>query len=688
MIFPILNVALVTDHDLVLVRHRTKKLAALSGITGQDQNRLVTATSEIARNILLYAGRGRARFEIADHGHGQILKLTLEDNGPGIPDIHHVLHEKVISSTGLGIGIRGAKKLVDLFDIESTPGKGTTVQLGKSIPSSRARISSKEIASWMSELETEAPVSAVDELQQQNQQLLQALEQLQSYQNMLEERTLQIEAADRMKSEFLANISHEIRTPINAIIGIGRMLGRTNLEKEQRRLVALLHDSGETLLRLINDILDLSKIEAGKLVLEESCFDLHELITTTADMMQTQALERGLSVRCSVTMDTPRLVLGDWFRIRQVLLNLLSNAIKFSSKGHVVVQVSRGPDTTGDITSVRFSVMDKGIGISEEQQKRLFQPFVQLDGANDRKYGGTGLGLSICKRLVEMMGGQIGVLSEMDRGSTFWFHLPLTVANSREETCEPIQRLAEPLLGRGRVLLVEDHPVSRMVAAAELEELGMFVSEAEDGRQAVEMASGINFDLILMDCQMPGIDGFEATRLIRENEKKRGRRVPIVAMTASAMDRDRDRCLACGMDDFVGKPFEIQELKSVIERWCLPVTQESSPVNIEFLSKRYRGQRLPAIVQAFLEDTEHAIKSLQKHFGNGDCAEIAKLAHQLSGSCGLLYASELQDLFSELEQAAKENATQQIADILQELPASFDRARSFLDGYTSHSIPS
>jgi two-component system, sensor histidine kinase len=426
------------------------------------------------------------------------------------------------------------------------------------------------------------------ELYQSNEALRKASNDLHSE---VERQTLQLRqalhqagSATRAKDEFLANLSHEVRTPLSAIMGLADLLKKTPLNDEQQSYLQLMQTSSAALLELLNDVLDFSKIEAGQLSLESVAFSLLQWADDTVSPHSLQAKSKGLMVHLDVDPSLPDRIAGDPGRLRQVLVNLLSNAIKFTQTGAIHVKLMRLPARATDIPEVinlGVKVRDSGIGMSPEQQERIFDAFTQADTSTTRRYGGTGLGLAICQRLVKAMGGKLSVISKPGEGSEFRFFVPVRKAAEVDRVMTVPDELGGQHWQGLHVLVAEDQPINQLLIRKLLEGAGCQLQIVSDGRQAVEQAQQKAFDLILMDLQMPNMDGMSATTEIRKADAKLGRYTPVIALTAHALPGDQERCLAAGMDGYVSKPVSMEALnacsRAVLakDRLTLPLLADS-----------------------------------------------------------------------------------------------------------------
>jgi PAS domain S-box-containing protein len=442
------------------------------------------------------------------------------------------------------------------------------------------------------------------------------------------------ESASQTKSDFLASMSHEIRTPMNAIMGIADLLAQTQLSATQDKYVQIFRRAGENLLNLINDILDLSKVEASQLELERTGFSLKEQTEIAMEMVAARAHEKGLILSCDIAPDVPDGVIGDPTRLRQVLMNLLGNAIKFTASGTVSLRVESDGDPLS-ATSLRFSVKDTGIGIPDEKQARVFERFTQADSSTTRRFGGSGLGLTISKRLVELMGGRIWVDSKVAMGSTFSFVLPLDVETSSPRADAVTEGASAELpLAPLRILLTEDSPDNCTITLAYLEGTPYTVDVAENGASACEMFRAAKYDLVLMDRQMPVMDGLEATRIIRAWEDLNGRTpTPIIALTASALKGDREMCMAAGCTAFLTKPIRQAVLLQAIREHTsnvavAPGSDGASPPIRSTLSAERLALQSPRYLANCRENAEKMQVALDLH----DLETVATLGHNLAGS--------------------------------------------------------
>jgi CheY-like chemotaxis protein len=502
------------------------------------------------------------------------------------------------------------------------------------------------------------------------------------------------EAGSRAKSEFLPTMSHEIRTPLNGVLGAADLLQTTTLDEEQKDFVAILKNSGRTLMATINEILDFSKIEAGRLTLESTAFAPVALAEEVCALLRPQAVEKGLLLQLDCASDLPACLQGDPYRIRQVLLNLLSNAVKFTHAG--LIDVELGWRTAGPgMVLLRLSVRDTGIGVAPEVQDRLFSPFTQVEASITRRYGGTGLGLTIAKSLVEAMGGRIGLVSAKGDGACFWVELVLPVCPAVQLPTQQDHAARDAAVGvalqfRGRVLLAEDNPVNQQVAEQILLRQGVEVVCAENGRIAVERFAAEHFDLVLMDMQMPEMDGLEATRAIRALQAgSEASPIPIVALTANVQGEDRAHCLAAGMNDFITKPVRVRDVALVLLRWlgqgavvgplpekldtALETTADTnSRTALPVLDTRVftelteaTGMQSGELIGMLFADLERMAGELQAANLQQDCAAMHHVAHTVKSLSAQLGAKKLSAIAHAIEHAAR-NA--QLAACAENLP--------------------
>ena len=563
----LLTVQITRDEDVVLARQRARQVADALGFDGQDQTRIATAVSELARNVARYAGRGAVEFALDIDGH--TLAITVSDSGPGIPHLGSVLAGTYRSGTGMGMGITGARRIMDGFEIRSAQGTGTVIRMGKYLPRRRNLPTRQEVSRVLDALAQQTPSSSLmDEVQEQNHELLSTLEELRQRQedltrlnaelqdtnrgvlalySELDEKAEHLRRADEMKSRFLSNMTHEFQTPLNSILALTRLLlDRVDgdLNSEQEKQVRFIREATQDLSELVHDLLDLAKVEAGKITLRPTTFSIQELFGALRGLMRPVQTNEAVALVFENADHLPPLF-TDEGKVSQILRNYISNALKFTERGEVRVSAAAEGDGT-----VTIRVADTGIGIAEADQDRLFHEFGQVPNLLQAKVRGTGLGLSLSKRLAELLGGSVGVTSALGEGSTFWVRMPMTAPGF-----EPPIFAAAPVAVRPKdvplALVIDDEQTARYLLRRYLTAIGCRVSEASGGSEGLARAESERPDVIFLDLRMPEMLGTEVLARLKRNPATTA--IPVVISTSQIVADDEWQRLSTHAAALMGK---------------------------------------------------------------------------------------------------------------------------------------
>jgi len=543
---PLSSISLHFEYDLVAARRRARQIAALLGFEEQDQTRIATVASEVARNALRYAGGGRLEFGIDSRNGTTALCMTVTDRGPGIANLDDVLSGRYESTTGMGVGLVGAKRLMDDVQINSVAGKGTIVTMRKLLPNRAPELDDRSIMKLVDQLARQRPESPLEEIQQQNAELLQALAELNERKEELDrlnqeledtnrgvlalyaeldEKAESLRRADEIKTRFLSDMGHEFRTPVNSILALTRLLEEADHGPEQRKQLSLIRRASEDLESLVNDLLDLAKIEAGKIEVRPAEFEVTNLFSALRGMLRPLLLNRSLSLVFDEPENLPPLF-TDEGKVAQILRNFMSNALKFTEAGEVRVSASAGQSAE----TVMFSVADTGIGIGSDDQDRIFEEFTQIDHPLQRRQKGTGLGLPLTRKLATLLGGRVGVRSTAGVGSTFWAEIPMRLPGDGRSANPPAK------VAKLRVLVVDDDEAARYTIATFATRPGTEVIEADNGATGITRAQNEYPDVILLDLMMPGIGGHEVLQRLKNDPATAS--IPVVIVTSRFVNEE------------------------------------------------------------------------------------------------------------------------------------------------------
>jgi signal transduction histidine kinase/CheY-like chemotaxis protein len=559
MTWPIVTLPIESESDVVVVRQRARRVAELLGFERQDQTRIATAVSEIARNAFGYAGGGRAEFAVEPSEPLQLFRIRISDKGNGIANLQSILDGQYRSQSGMGLGLVGARRLMDQFRIDTAPGQGTVVELEQRIPKRAGRVTQAKLAEVANTLRQDTPADPLEALREQNRELLQSLEDIrrrdeeskQLNQELgdtnrgvvalyaeLDERAEQLRSASELKSRFLSHMSHEFRTPLNSVLALSRLLlDRIDgeLTAEQERQIGYIRRSAESLLELVNDLLDLSKVEAGKIEVKPTRFTVASLFGALRGALRPLLTSPSVDLIFDAVHDMPEL-LTDEAKVAQILRNLISNALKFTENGEVRVTAHYQTDSG----NVVFAVRDTGIGIAPEDQALIFEEFAQVDTRLQKKVKGTGLGLPLSRSLAELIGGGIQVESVPGQGSMFMLTIPVTFGSAADGA-----RALAVDQSRKRVLIIDDDETFRYVMKQILRNEPRYeVFEASDGSDGLHQARNAQPDVIVLDLQMPNVDGFTVLQELHADQ--RTSIIPVIVSTSLAVDAELKARLPVG----------------------------------------------------------------------------------------------------------------------------------------------
>jgi signal transduction histidine kinase/CheY-like chemotaxis protein len=553
MRWPVLTVTIKYEHDVVAARRRARQIAGLLGFEAQDQSRIATAVSEIARNAFNYADGGRVEFQVEGEATRQTLLIEVKDKGPGIAELESVLQGQYRSATGMGLGIMGARRLMDVCEVSSSSESGTNVLMKKTLPKRTPVMTAERMRELADQLASERPQSPLEEIQQQNGELIRLLDELRRRQDDLErlnreledtnlgvialyadldEKASALRRADQMKSHFLSNMSHEFRTPLNSIMALTQLLlnrSDGDLTEEQEKQVSFIRKGAAALLEMVGDLLDLAKIEAGVVEVHPVEFTVENLFSALRGVFRPMLANKAVNLIFEEVGEIPALN-TDEVKITQIMRNLISNALKFTERGEVRVRAALAAE--GD--DVTFYVADTGIGIAAADQPRIFEEFTQVENPLQRHAKGTGLGLPLCRSLTRLLGGDVTVESEIGVGSTFSAKIPVRYSEKEREPRAPdkAERLETPR-SKSRLLLIDDDESARYLIKKMLDRSPWQVDEAASGEEGIRRAREARPNLILLDLKMPGLSGFETLSRLKNDPLTS--ETPVVVVTSQTL---------------------------------------------------------------------------------------------------------------------------------------------------------